>query len=405
MVSPIVGLVSLLAAFGLQPAAAQNNQPNLTQALQSANSSLSTLTGLIATQNGTLELLNSLTDITILAPNNDALKTFLGNTSVSDISPEQIGAILSYHVLNGTYYSDNVTDTPSFLPTLLNATEFTNVTGGQVVEAIKTDNNVTFLSGFRKQSNVTQANITFTGGVIHIIDEVLTIPLNLSATAIEANLTAAAGALTAANLTEPLDQATNITVFAPLNQGFADIANILQNISSEDLGNVLQYHVLEGVVAYSTDFQNGTLETAGGETLNVTVLGSDVYVDSAKVVQPDVLIANGVVHVIDRLENPSRLKIKLRANLDANSVLNPNATSGNDTTPNTSTTAPAFSGASTLSNGAIPFTSGVPAPTSTQTNLGGVASTSSSEQAGARVTAMVGMGALFGGAAILGNGF
>ncbi|CAI6083878.1 unnamed protein product [Clonostachys chloroleuca] len=386
MVSPIVGLVSLLAAFGLQPAAAQNNQPNLTQALQSANSSLSTLTGLIATQNGTLELLNSLTDITILAPNNDALKTFLGNTSVSDISPEQIGAILSYHVLNGTYYSDNVTDTPSFLPTLLNATEFTNVTGGQVVEAIKTDNNVTFLSGFRKQSNVTQANITFTGGVIHIIDEVLTIPLNLSATAIEANLTAAAGALTAANLTEPLDQATNITVFAPLNQGFADIANILQNISSNDLSTVLQYHVLEGVVAYSTDFQNGTLETAGGETLNVTVLGSDVYVDSAKVVQPDVLIANGVVHVIDR-------------------VLNPNATSGNDTTPNTSTTAPAFSGASTLSNGGIPFTSGVPAPTSTQTNLGGVASTSSSEQAGARVTAMVGMGALFGGAAILGNGF
>lgn len=46
MVSPIVGLVSLLAAFGLQPAAAQNNQPNLTQALQSANSSLSTLTGM-----------------------------------------------------------------------------------------------------------------------------------------------------------------------------------------------------------------------------------------------------------------------------------------------------------------------------------------------------------------------
>jgi uncharacterized surface protein with fasciclin (FAS1) repeats len=136
--------------------------------------------------------------------------------------------------------------------------------------------------------------------VIHIIDEVLTIPLNLSATAIEANLTAAAGALTAANLTEPLDEATNITVFAPLNQGFADIANILQNLSSSDLSTVLQYHVLEGVVAYSTDFQNGTLETAGGETLNVTVLGSDIYVDSAKVVQPDVLIANGVVHVIDR---------------------------------------------------------------------------------------------------------
>jgi hypothetical protein len=40
----------------------------------------------------------------------------------------------------------------------------------------------------------------FTGGVLHIIDTVLTIPESDSATAVAANLTALAGALTQANL-------------------------------------------------------------------------------------------------------------------------------------------------------------------------------------------------------------
>jgi hypothetical protein len=58
--------------------------------------------------------------------------------------------------LTGTYYAANVTKTPSFIPTALMNTSFTNVTGGQVVEAVNMGN-VTFFSGLHSNSTVKQA--------------------------------------------------------------------------------------------------------------------------------------------------------------------------------------------------------------------------------------------------------
>lgn len=136
--------------------------------------------------------------------------------------------------------------------------------------------------------------------MIHVIDSVLNIPQNLTTTAIDANLTAAAGALTQANLGTALDGMENITVFAPNNDAFAAIGSLVGDLSTEELGSILQYHVVEGTVGYSSLLMNGTLTTASGEDVNVTMMGEDVFVDSARVVVPNVMIANGVVHVIDR---------------------------------------------------------------------------------------------------------
>lgn len=97
----------------------------------------------------------------------------------------------------------------------------------------------------------------------------------------------------------------NITVFAPNNDAFAAIGSLLGDLSMDELGGILQYHVVEGTVGYSSGLMNGTLMAANGEELNVMMMGEDVYVDSARVVIPDVLIANGVLHVIDRLVPPS----------------------------------------------------------------------------------------------------
>ena len=84
--------------------------------------------------------------------------------------------------------------------------------------------------------------------------------------------------------------------------------------------------------------------------------------------------------------------------LTCQSVLNPNNT-GNGTI-NESTTTPAFSGATPVTDGGIPFTSNVPSPTQTASNL----ITSSSKQAGVpQATAAVAFGALLGGAAVMMN--
>jgi len=57
---------------------------------------------------------------------------------------------------------------------------FTNVTGGQVVEAVKTGDEVTFFTGLLSNSTVSTADVNFTGGVIHVIDRFLVLPTNVS---------------------------------------------------------------------------------------------------------------------------------------------------------------------------------------------------------------------------------
>lgn len=68
-----------------------------------------------------------------------------------------------------------------------------------------------------------------------------------------------------------------------------------------ELAGILAYHIVPDVVGYSTDLVNGTkLPTVSKGDLTITVDGNDIFVDSAKVIIPNVLIKEGVVHVIDK---------------------------------------------------------------------------------------------------------
>ncbi|KAM5356657.1 hypothetical protein ACJ41O_003303 [Fusarium nematophilum] len=370
-----------LALSGL--AAAQdsnNNETSLADALGAQNDTLSALNGLLTPQ--LIRTLSRLDNITILAPSNDAIQTLLNDSSVAsqiEEDPGLVGAILTYHVLNGTWYASNFTDTPVFIETLLTNTSYTNVTSGQVVEGVAVDDTVSFYSGLRAEANVTEANLNFTGGVIHIINRVLNIPKNLTETAITANLTAAAGALTQADLVSELDEAQNITVFAPSNGAFAQIGSLIGNLSSDDLENILAYHVVNGTVGYSSLLENGTLETAASEDVTISIHDGEVFVNEAKVIIPDVLISNGVVHVIDGVLNPE----------------NPDATADREA----ETQAPAFSGASSVSDVGVPFTSGLPQATEEATGL----ETATSTEAAPHATAAIALGALLGGAAVVVN--
>ncbi|EXM14247.1 FAS1 domain [Fusarium oxysporum f. sp. vasinfectum] len=366
-----------LAVSGLATA---QSRPNLIAALDSENSTLSELNGLLRAQPSLLRDLGRVRNVTILAPSNDAIEEFLNDTAVARLvesDPSAIAAILQYHVLNGTYYASNLTETPAFIPTLLNNATYANVTGGQRVEVVADNDTVSIYSGLRQQANVTQADLNFTGGVIHVINRVLNIPKNISDTAIAANLSAVAGALTESNLISNLSSARNITLFAPSNSAFANIGSILSNLSKSDLENILEYHVVAGSVGYSSTLENGTLDTSGGEELNIFVQNGSAWANEAKVIVPDVLIANGVLHVIDGVLNPDK----------------PSATAN----PTASSQEAAFSGASSVSD--IPFTSGVPEATEQATGL----SPSTSTEGAAQATAAIALGALLGGAALAMN--
>ena len=143
-------------------------------------------------------------------------------------------------------------------------------------------------------------NLNFTGGTIHVINKVFTVPLGVAQTAIAANFTALAGAVTSANLVSNVTSLKDVTIFAPNNDAFNKIGSAVGNASATTLSSVLKYHIVPNVF-YSTSLRNVSVATADGVNLTITVFpDGSVFANNAKVIIPDVLVANGVVHVIDK---------------------------------------------------------------------------------------------------------
>ena len=105
------------------------------------------------------------------------------------------------------------------------------------------------------------------------------------------------------------DPTQELTVFAPTDEAFGNALEALgltpeELLASEDLTNILLYHVAPGVflaedviAAAPIDALPTLLE--GGTLLVEVVDGSVVINESATVVTPDVVASNGVIHVID----------------------------------------------------------------------------------------------------------
>lgn len=132
---------------------------NLTSVLTS-DPQLSNLTTYVQLFPAVLQQLSQATNITILAPSNEAFSNLLSSpagTALQANDTAAIQALLTYHVLNGTYPASSISNTPAFVPSTLNDPGFSNVTGGQRVEALKQGDAVTFTSGLMMMSNVTKA--------------------------------------------------------------------------------------------------------------------------------------------------------------------------------------------------------------------------------------------------------
>lgn len=243
-------------------------------------------------------------------------------------------------------------------------------------------------------------NINFNSGAIQIIDRVLTIPKNSTDGMIDANLTAAAGAIRSAKLSTTIAGFKNVTIFAPNNDAFSAVSNLVNGLDAANLATILGYHVVNNSVLYSSMLKNKeSIRAMDGTELKVTVENDEVYVNAAKVTVPDLLVSDGVIHVINQVLNP------------ANTTEVPNTTA-------TKAPEPAFSGATSAADGQVPFTSDVPTPTSTLPSdvtgapgnggggSGGSGSGNSKTTSNPGMpmnTGAVGAAALFGGAALIMN--
>ncbi len=113
---------------------------------------------------------------------------------------------------------------------------------------------------------------------------------------------------------------TNFTVFAPSNDAFDELLEQLDDFNSLSdfndteslalLAEILNYHVVADITAFSDDFSNGTnLTTLQGETISINVANNTLFVQDqtdelAEIVGSDNEAINGVVHIVDKVLLP-----------------------------------------------------------------------------------------------------
>jgi uncharacterized surface protein with fasciclin (FAS1) repeats len=191
--------------------------------------------------------------------------------------------------------------------------------------------------------------------VVQVIDTLLIPPTNITDTANAFNLTAFEGALYAAGLIGTALNTPNLTIFAAANEGFQALGPAITSMTSQELAQVMKYTILPQVV-YSPGLTNNTKFLAlNGENITIMHNGNNLYVNSAQLLISDILIANGVIHVIDNVLNPQ----------------GPNA----QPNPQIGTQAPVFASASMATN--LPFTSSIPCTVSCPVSITSATSASS----------------------------
>ncbi|MFE5509889.1 MULTISPECIES: fasciclin domain-containing protein [unclassified Streptomyces] len=110
-----------------------------------------------------------------------------------------------------------------------------------------------------------------------------------------------------AGLVDTLNNAQNITVFAPTNDAFAKIPKAdLDKVLADKamLTKILTYHVV-GQKLTPKQLENGTFETLEKSTLTTKGSGEEYTVnDSSKVVCGNVPTANATVYIVDTVLMP-----------------------------------------------------------------------------------------------------
>lgn len=114
-------------------------------------------------------------------------------------------------------------------------------------------------------------------------------------------------------MTEYLNSATDLTIFVPSNDAFQKLGSAFADMPISELSKVLDYHIVNGTnfIGYSSNLPNGTtLKSRQGGKLSITFASNSLFVNSARVIQGDLLIANGIIHILDNVLDYNATDVK-----------------------------------------------------------------------------------------------
>jgi uncharacterized surface protein with fasciclin (FAS1) repeats len=248
---------------------------------------------------------------TVFAPT-DAAFAKLGlnaDNVASEFSAAQLQAILLYHVL----------------PMPVSAAEALASTGDITMANGKRAGLKAFQGSLyvNDDARVIIPDIQAANGVIHVVDTVILGPWPRDAqgetpaapaapagntivdiAVADGRFDTLVAAVVAAGLADELS-AGSWTVFAPTDGAFAKLGLNADNVASEftaaELQDILLYHVLTSPVSSEEALAStGDITMANGKEAGLKYFEGSLYVnDDSKVIIPDIVAENGVIHVVD----------------------------------------------------------------------------------------------------------
>lgn len=98
------------------------------------------------------------------------------------------------------------------------------------------------------------------------------------------------------------------TVFAPNDEAFQKlppqtIKNLFKAENKDKLAALLTYHIVPGKLSIA-DLKTMDIKTVNGKTLNIQVVGDQIMINNAKVIQKNMVGSNGIVYTIDKVLLP-----------------------------------------------------------------------------------------------------
>jgi uncharacterized surface protein with fasciclin (FAS1) repeats len=119
-------------------------------------------------------------------------------------------------------------------------------------------------------------------------------------------ITTLAAEVAKAGLTSTLNDAKNITVFAPDNAAFKNLTahDMTMMSSPAELAKILKYHVVVGHTTPADLASGMTLTTLEGSTLKASKMGAVYEVNNAAVTCGNLHTANATVYIINKVLMP-----------------------------------------------------------------------------------------------------
>lgn len=308
---------SLVLGLALACLAAQAVADNPMATLKA--NGLTSLAALAEVAGASAALSASKARVTLLAPSNAAIDTFLADMGLTldelKANPTLAKAILGYHVVLGVAAGpaelfakgDKVKVATAVAPFTLTFNK-----AGDAVTVTDTQGNV---------AKVMKANLGSANHQVHVVDKVLysgsywksladvvkRYPKGFSTVAAAADKAGLLSTLTSAKFAD--------TVFLPTNDAFTKAGIDVTATPEATLADVLKYHVVAGHHPIPSGFTSGeAVKTLQGQDITVTYKAkgngtsvatvTDASGKTAEVVHPNIFIRDAEVHVIDGVLMP-----------------------------------------------------------------------------------------------------